>query len=543
MRIYLPATTTLLRALLDTGALGPAPLTAFAVTPGLREWYVDDDAEELEYAALDRGRPRVAAAASTPTPAPPAAGSSWPPTSQDASVEVRDDLDRGVVRVGRPVAAGRRSPRCTSTTPRPRRRCAAAAAAIIAADLGDDAAQDAVDDAEGFELSWYANQEIAALLDTALTRAPDRSDGARPAWHDRGMDAVTFPPPPTNEPVRDYAPGSAERDRLQATLAQLAGETAELTMTIGGAPGWPAASRTTSCRPHRHELVLGETAQATRADVEAAIGAALAAAPGVARAALRRAGRGVPARRRPAVDDLARPAQRRDHARPVEERAAGRDRLGVRAGRLPALQRALRPRRSSQQQPVSARADVEPDGLPAARGLRPRDHPVQLHRDRRQPAVRAGAAGQRRRVEAVARPSSWPRTTRCSCSRRPACRRASSTSSPATAQAVSEAAVPHPALAGIHFTGSTATFQQLWSAVGERIGSYATYPRLVGETGGKDFVVAHPSADPAGAGDGAGARRVRVPGPEVLGGVAGVRAALAVGRRRARRARRRRPSR
>ena len=63
--------------------------------------------------------------------------------------------------------------------------------------------------------------------------------------------------------------------------------------------------------------------------------------------------------------------------------------------------------------------------------------------------------------------------------------------------AVSEAAVPHPALAGIHFTGSTATFQHLWRAVGAGIGSYATYPRLVGETGGKDFVLAHPSAEPA----------------------------------------------
>ena len=63
--------------------------------------------------------------------------------------------------------------------------------------------------------------------------------------------------------------------------------------------------------------------------------------------------------------------------------------------------------------------------------------------------------------------------------------------------AVSEVALRHPALAGIHFTGSTATFQHLWREVGANIGGYAGYPRLVGETGGKDFVVAHPSADPA----------------------------------------------
>jgi 1-pyrroline-5-carboxylate dehydrogenase len=51
-------------------------------------------------------------------------------------------------------------------------------------------------------------------------------------------------------------------------------------------------------------------------------------------------------------------------------------------------------------------------------------------------------------------------------------------------------------LAGIHFTGSTAVFQSLWRTVGEGLESYASYPRIVGETGGKDFIVAHPSADP-----------------------------------------------
>jgi 1-pyrroline-5-carboxylate dehydrogenase len=52
-------------------------------------------------------------------------------------------------------------------------------------------------------------------------------------------------------------------------------------------------------------------------------------------------------------------------------------------------------------------------------------------------------------------------------------------------------------LAGIHFTGSTGVFQSMWKTVGENIATYRTYPRLVGETGGKDFIVAHPSANPA----------------------------------------------
>jgi 1-pyrroline-5-carboxylate dehydrogenase len=67
---------------------------------------------------------------------------------------------------------------------------------------------------------------------------------------------------------------------------------------------------------------------------------------------------------------------------------------------------------------------------------------------------------------------------------------------PGDGTAVSAVALRHSALAGIHFTGSTATFQHLWRTVGENIAGYAGYPRLVGETGGKDFVVAHPSADP-----------------------------------------------
>jgi 1-pyrroline-5-carboxylate dehydrogenase len=64
-------------------------------------------------------------------------------------------------------------------------------------------------------------------------------------------------------------------------------------------------------------------------------------------------------------------------------------------------------------------------------------------------------------------------------------------------QAVSQVALTHPDLAGIHFTGSTGTFHHLWRTVGENIGRYRNYPRLVGETGGKDFVIVHPSADPA----------------------------------------------
>jgi len=67
---------------------------------------------------------------------------------------------------------------------------------------------------------------------------------------------------------------------------------------------------------------------------------------------------------------------------------------------------------------------------------------------------------------------------------------------PGTGGQVGKPALTHPELAGIHFTGSTATFQSMWRTVGENIANYHAYPRIVGETGGKDFVVVHPSAEP-----------------------------------------------
>lgn len=163
MRVYLPATTSILRELLDTGAIGPAPLTAFAITPGLREWYVAGDAEELAYAAMTEAalgslrlidsdgaaaRRRVVVALD----------------AVDSAVTVRDDLDRGVVQLAEPVPlAAIVSVHVDDAEAAA--VIAAAAEAVIAADLGDIACQERVDDAEGFELSWYANQEIGLILE------------------------------------------------------------------------------------------------------------------------------------------------------------------------------------------------------------------------------------------------------------------------------------------------------------------------------------------------------------------------------------------
>ena len=66
---------------------------------------------------------------------------------------------------------------------------------------------------------------------------------------------------------------------------------------------------------------------------------------------------------------------------------------------------------------------------------------------------------------------------------------------PCSGSDISKVALPHPDFAGVHFTGSTEVFNGIWRTVGENLGRYGGYPRLVGETGGKDFVFAHPTAD------------------------------------------------
>ena len=67
---------------------------------------------------------------------------------------------------------------------------------------------------------------------------------------------------------------------------------------------------------------------------------------------------------------------------------------------------------------------------------------------------------------------------------------------PGDPKQISDIALAHPDLAGVHFTGSTGVFNSMWKTIGANMAQYRSYPRIVGETGGKDFIVAHPSADP-----------------------------------------------
>ena len=66
---------------------------------------------------------------------------------------------------------------------------------------------------------------------------------------------------------------------------------------------------------------------------------------------------------------------------------------------------------------------------------------------------------------------------------------------PGKASMVGDICISHPMLAGIHFTGSTSVFRQMWKDVANNLANLRSYPRIVGETGGKDFIVAHPNCD------------------------------------------------
>ena len=147
---------------------------------------------------------------------------------------------------------------------------AAAAAAIAAADAGDDDASFAVDSADGHELAWYATQELPYLASESGRTRPGKVPG---------MDAVIGFPPPYNEPVRQYQPGGADRGAVEARLKDLAGERADLTMTIGGRPVMGSGERVAVVQPHSFRKVLGEFGNATEADVAAAIAAAGARRP------------------------------------------------------------------------------------------------------------------------------------------------------------------------------------------------------------------------------------------------------------------------
>ena len=188
-------------------------------------------------------------------------------------------------------------------------------------------------------------------------------------------------------------------------------------------------------------------------------------------------------------------------------------------------------------QPTSDRGRLEPQRLPPARGVRPRDHAVQLHRDRRQPADRAGAARQRRRLEAVADPAARRRRDDAGArGGRPAAGR----DQPGhRRRRRRQRGRDRPPRAGRH------PLHRLDADVPAPVARGRQFDRRLRElpaAGRRDRRQGLRARAPVGrsgdAGHRTGSRRVRVSGPEVLGGLAGLHPAVAVGRRRSRRARR-----
>lgn len=165
MRVYVPLTLPGLAEAHKAGELGPAPLRAYAVTPGLREWYVSDDIEELEYAALNRAAAAslrlVSADADAPRERVVVALD-----VDDKAVTAVPGLDEdtlGQVTLAAPVRLAVAAAVHVDAADA-REDVAAAVNALEAADGGDADAQFVVDGAEDHDLLWYGVQEIPGLL-------------------------------------------------------------------------------------------------------------------------------------------------------------------------------------------------------------------------------------------------------------------------------------------------------------------------------------------------------------------------------------------
>ncbi len=310
------------------------------------------------------------------------------------------------------------------------------------------------------------------------------------------MDAVTQVPAPVNEPVHTYAPGTPERQRLETKLKELADNPVDLPMTIGGERRMGGGERFDVVQPHNRAARLGTYGNATGQDAQDAVDAALAAAP---------------AWRAMSFDDRAAIILKAADllAGPWRETLAASTMLGQ--------------SKTAQQAEIDcpcelidfwrfnvhfARQILAEQPVTNARGVWNRtDHrPLEGFVYAITPFNFSAIAGNLPTAPAlmgnvvVWKPS--PTQTHAAVLLMRLLEEAGLPKGvinlvTGDGKEVSEVALNHPDLAGIHFTGSTKTFQYLWKTVGNNIEKYKTYPRLVGETGGKDFIVAHPSADPA----------------------------------------------
>ncbi|HEY2947057.1 MAG TPA: L-glutamate gamma-semialdehyde dehydrogenase [Micromonosporaceae bacterium] len=307
------------------------------------------------------------------------------------------------------------------------------------------------------------------------------------------MDAVFAVPEPHNEPVRGYAPGSAERDSLQRRLGELAAERVDLTMTIDGEQRMGGGDPIDVVQPHKHAHVLGVTHNATNVDADAAVTAAKQAAPMWRalsfedRAAIfLRAAELLAGPWRDTLNGATMLGQSKTaYQAEIDSACELIDflRFNVHFGRkLLAEQPNSAPGMWNQfdHRPLEGFVyAITPFNFSAIAGNLP-SAPALMGNTvvwKPAPTQQFAAHFTMRLFEAAGLPPGVINMVT------------------GDGLAVSEVALTDPDLGGIHFTGSTKVFQLLWRTIGENIGRYRSYPRLVGETGGKDFVIAHASAD------------------------------------------------
>ncbi|RNM14355.1 L-glutamate gamma-semialdehyde dehydrogenase [Nocardioides pocheonensis] len=308
------------------------------------------------------------------------------------------------------------------------------------------------------------------------------------------MDAITHTPAPTNEPNLHYAPGSPERDAVEAELKRLQSRTINLPATIGGRRRMGGGAEFTVVQPHDHASVLGVSKHATKADAEAAVRAAAKAAP---------AWRALPFDERAAIllkaaDLLAGPWRARLNAATMlgQSKTVWQAEIDSACELIDFWRFNVHyARQILAEQPIANspgvwnRTDhrplegfvyaITPFNFTAIAGNLP-TAPALMGNTviwKPSPTQQFAASLTMQLLEEAGMPPGVINML------------------PGDGIEVSQVLLNHPDLAGIHFTGSTPTFQHLWREVGANLTSYRSYPRIVGETGGKDFIVAHPSAD------------------------------------------------
>lgn len=300
------------------------------------------------------------------------------------------------------------------------------------------------------------------------------------------IEAITKVPLPANEPVKSYAPGSAERESLQRTLVSLPADPIEV--GSGGGDSYEVRS------PSDHTLLLANVHQATAADAQAAIDAARDAKPGWA---------GLDFDERAAVflkaaELLAGPWRDRLNAATMlgQGKTAQQAEIDSACELIDFLRfNVAFARELHANQPVSSptvwnRMDYRPlDGFVYA--ITPFNFTAIAGNLPTAPALMGNTVVWKPALTQTYAAKFWMDLLA-----EAGLPEGVITMLPGHGATVSDVVLADPDLAGIHFTGSTRVFQQLWGEIGQNIARYRSYPRLVGETGGKDFVVAHPSADP-----------------------------------------------